>query len=67
MLVDITRTEIEKRLEKSEKEKELMKEEINSLREQMSQILEVTKQLHGQMRNNVQKKELRQVEIECTR
>lgn len=67
MLIDITKTEIEKRLEKSEKEKELMKEEINALKDQMSSILEITNQLHGQMRNNAQKKELREIEIKCTR
>ncbi len=65
MLIDITRTEIERRLEKSEKDKELIKEEISSLKEQMSKILEITNQLHGQMRNNVQKREIREIEISC--
>jgi hypothetical protein len=67
MLIDITKTDIEKRLEKSEKEKDIMKEEISALKDQMSQILEITNQLHGQMRNNAQKKEIKQIEIKCSR
>jgi site-specific recombinase XerD len=66
MLIDITKTEIEKRLEKSEKEKELMKEEINSLKDQISQILEITNQLHGQMKSNIQKTRIREIEIKCS-
>jgi site-specific recombinase XerC len=67
MLIDITKTEIEKRLEKTEKEKELIKEEINSLRDQMSKILEITNQLHEQMKSNIQKTRTREIEINCSR
>ena len=49
MLVDVTRTEIERKLEKSEKEKDLMRDEIQTLRMQMVQISELTKQLHSQI------------------
>jgi integrase len=41
MLVDMTKTEIEKKLEKSEKEKYLMQERMQSMEEQMKKILEV--------------------------
>jgi radical SAM superfamily enzyme YgiQ (UPF0313 family) len=61
LLIDVTKTEIEKRLEKSEKDKELMKEEISSLRDQMSKILEITNQLHEKMKNNIQKREIREM------
>ena len=45
MLIDVTKTEIEKQLAKSEREKELMKEEIGSLRVQMKIIAEEFKQI----------------------
>ncbi len=50
LLVDVTRTEIERKLEKSEKEKDLMRDEIQTLRMQMVQISELTKQLHSQIK-----------------
>ncbi len=43
MLVDVTKTEIEKRLEKSEKEKEVLQERLSSMEEQMQKILEMMK------------------------
>lgn len=43
MLVDITKTEIEKRLEKSEREKELLQERLLNMEGQMSKILELMK------------------------
>jgi integrase len=43
MLVDITKTEIEKRLEKSEKEKEILQDRLSSMEEQMQKILEMMK------------------------
>ena len=39
MLVDVTKTEIEKRLEKSEKEKDIMQEKMIHMEEQMKKIL----------------------------
>lgn len=49
LLIDVTKTEIEKQLEKSEKEKELMRDEITTLRMQIAQIGELTTQLATQM------------------
>jgi len=43
MLMDVTKTEIEQRLERSEKEKEIMKDEIDRLREEMQKIYELVK------------------------
>lgn len=45
MLIDVTKTEIEKQLAKSERDKEIMKEEIDSMRVQMKVIIEEIKQL----------------------
>ncbi len=45
MLLDITKTEIEKRLEKSEKEKEVLQERLSSMEMQMVKIMEITKRL----------------------
>ena len=49
MLLDVTKTEIEKRLERSEKEKEIMKEEIDRLREEMQRIYELVKVAHAKV------------------
>jgi len=49
MLIDVTKTEIEKRLEKSEKEKEIMREELNILREQVGKIMLVTNKIHAEI------------------
>ena len=46
LLMDVTKTEIEQRLSKSEKEKEIMQERLNSMELQMAKILKVTDQLH---------------------
>lgn len=46
LLIDVTKTEIEKKLEKSEKEKVLMQERLSSMELQMAKIMEVTNQLH---------------------
>lgn len=45
MLVDVTKTEIEKKLERSDREKELMKEEMESLRMQIKILAEEFKQV----------------------
>jgi hypothetical protein len=63
MLVDITRTEIEKELERTRKENSIMQDKMRVLEEQMSKIINITDQLHGQMLNNAQKKEIREIEI----
>lgn len=44
LLIDITKTEIEKRLEKSEKEKEVLLERMKNLELQMARIMELTNQ-----------------------
>ena len=46
MLIDITKTEIEQKLQKAEKEKELMQEQLNTLQKQVATIGELTKQLY---------------------
>ncbi|MFA5856510.1 MAG: tyrosine-type recombinase/integrase [Candidatus Pacearchaeota archaeon] len=51
ILIDVTKTELEKRIEKSDREKDLMKDEIETLRMQMKQILQLTNQLTMQVRN----------------
>ncbi len=51
MLVDTTKTEIERRLEKSEKEKEIMQERMVQMEEQMRNILEFTSKLGKIVRN----------------
>ena len=43
LLVDVTKTEIEKRLERSEKEKEIMQERFNQMERQMQKLLELSK------------------------
>jgi hypothetical protein len=45
MLLDVTKTEIEKRLERSEKEKELLQDRLMSMEMQMVKIMELTKRL----------------------
>lgn len=45
ILIDITRTEIEKQLERERKEKEIMKEELDEMKKQMFTISELTKEL----------------------
>lgn len=49
LLIDVTKTEIEKRLEKSDKEKEIMKEELSMLREQVAKIMLVTNKIHSEI------------------
>ncbi|MFH1248583.1 MAG: hypothetical protein V1660_00330, partial [archaeon] len=50
MLVDVTKTEIEKRLERSEKEKELIFEELKILREQVAEISRLTNLAYTEMK-----------------
>jgi len=45
LLVDVTKTEIEQKLQKSEKEKEIMRDQINDLQTQMAKISELTEKL----------------------
>jgi hypothetical protein len=45
MLVDLTKTEIENRITKSEQEKVLMKEEMADMRNQLLNIGKITKQI----------------------
>ena len=46
LLMDVTKTEIEQRLSKSEKEKQIMQERLDSMELEMAKIREVTNQLH---------------------
>jgi hypothetical protein len=46
LLIDVTKTEIEKRLERSEREKEIMKEKMLHMEEQMKKILGMVEVLH---------------------
>jgi hypothetical protein len=63
MLVDITRTEIEKELERTRKENTILQEKMKVLEEQMSKIVSVADQLFGQIKSNAQKKETRDIEL----
>ncbi|MBI2449631.1 site-specific integrase [Candidatus Pacearchaeota archaeon] len=45
LLIDVTKTEIEKRLLKTEKDKEILQEKIESMEKQMGKILELLKVL----------------------
>ena len=49
LLVDVTKTEIEQRLSKSEKEKEIMQERLNAVELQLAKISKVTDQLHAEV------------------
>lgn len=52
LFLDTTKTEIEKRLEKSEREKELMQERLNGMEEQMKTILEMVKGMCEKVKSN---------------
>jgi len=45
MLIDFTKTEIEKQLQKTQKENELLQEKMRTMEMQMSKIMEITKRL----------------------
>lgn len=49
LLVDVTKTEIEQRLTKAEREAEFLKEDNQNLREQMKKIMELVIQMKTQM------------------
>src|SRR3989344_4209113 len=49
LLVDVTKTEIEQKLAKSEKDKEVLQDEIKDLRLQVARIGQLTNQLYKQM------------------
>jgi len=51
LLVDVTKTEIEKRLERSEKEKEIIQEKMAVMEKQLAQILEFTNQMGSDIIN----------------
>lgn len=52
MLVDVTKTEIEKRLERAEKENLLIKEDNEQMRIQIAKISELTARIYQQMKVN---------------
>ncbi len=47
LLIDITKTEIEKRLNKTENEKEMLQERVDHLEKQMKKILELTNKVES--------------------
>jgi integrase len=49
MLIDVTKTEIENRLTKSEKDKEILQERVNQMEEQMKSIIEFVKVAKGKI------------------
>ncbi len=50
LLIDLTKTEIEKRLMKSEKEGDLLKEKMSVMEEQIKEIGELTNKLHTKIK-----------------
>jgi len=46
MFVDVTKTEIEQRLSKSEKEKEIMQERLTNMEKYMQRIMQIADKLH---------------------
>jgi integrase len=52
MLIDVTKTEIEKRLEKSEKENNLLREDNEQMKIQMEKIMGLTNRICSQMKVN---------------
>lgn len=49
LFVDVTKTEIEKKLEKSEKDKELMQDKMEQMEKQMNIIFEMVKEIGGKV------------------
>ena len=43
LLVDVTKTEIEKRLTKAEKDKDILQERVDQIEEKLRQVLELNK------------------------
>jgi len=52
LLIDTTKTELEKRLEKSEREKELIEDRMKNMEFQMAKILELTNHLGLEVKND---------------
>ncbi len=52
LLVDTTKTELEQRLDKSEKEKEIIQERMKTMEMQMAKIMELTKQLGMEVKHD---------------
>jgi len=52
MLVDVTKTEIEKRLNNSEKENQILREDNDQMKLQMAKITELTSKIYQQMKVN---------------
>ncbi len=55
MFVDTTKTEIEKKLEKSGKDNEILKDRIDSMESQMKEMLELVKEALEKVNNDIQK------------
>ena len=56
MLVDTTKTEIEKRLAKSEKKNEMLEDELRQMKEQMKKVNEVTDSIFAKIKINLSDK-----------
>lgn len=52
LLIDVTKTEIEKRLEKSEKRSQMLEEDNEQMRIQLAKIMELTNRVYAQMKVN---------------
>ena len=52
LLIDVTKTEIEKRLEKSEKRSQMLEEDNEQMRIQLAKIMELTNRVYTQMKVN---------------
>jgi hypothetical protein len=50
MLVDITKMELEKRLDKFEKENQMLKEDNEIMKRQIEEIAKLTVELYGQLK-----------------
>lgn len=57
LLIDVTKTELEQRLAKTEKEKEILQERMDTMEMQMTKIMELTKKLGFSMQEQILCKE----------
>lgn len=55
ILIDLTRTEIEQRLEKSEKEKEMMQERLETMEKELQMVMETVKKFEKVVEKSIEK------------
>ena len=53
LLVDITKTEIERKLEKSEQEKMVLQERMSQMEEKLAKVMDLTNEVFGKMNQNM--------------